>query len=78
MLRYVVFLIKFLTSSFWVYVAVAQCGALAWGILHKNRGVSVMVQKYIEAFVYFIKLPILLFKFLVEFIFSVANRLIPG
>jgi hypothetical protein len=78
MFRYVIFLIKFLTSSFWVYVAVAQCGALAWGILHKDKGVSVMIQKYIEAFAYFIKIPILLFKFLVEFIFSVANRLIPG
>jgi hypothetical protein len=77
-LRYMLFTIDFFLSSFWHYVAIAQCGSLFWGILHKNQGVARMIQKYIEAFGYFMKLPFLIFKFTVEFVFSIANRLIPG
>ncbi|SDF43249.1 hypothetical protein SAMN04488589_0501 [Methanolobus vulcani] len=78
MLTFLLFLVEFFLSSFWVYVAVAQCGSLFWGILHKNQGVFRMIQKYIEAFGFFMKLPFILFKFFVEFVFSIANRLIPG
>ncbi len=77
-LSFLLFTVEFFLTSFWVYVAVAQCGALFWGILHKNQGVFRMIQKYIEAFGYFMKLPFILFKFFVEFIMSIANRLIPG
>jgi hypothetical protein len=77
---YALFIISFFLHSFWLYVILAQCAALGYGILQKRRGLQAMIQGYLTVFMEAILLPLNIAKYFFRVIMrlvEIVTNLIP-
>lgn len=75
MVTYVIFILGFLIHSTWLYVALANCAGLAYGILQKRSGMAAMIEGYLFILKEAILLPFNIAKFFITLVMRLASAI---